>query len=105
MIRQRALLAAREMALPLFLAGTSVLVTGMGVLWGNQSIQAALVHWINDPSLYPDDPFAGTLPRYAALLWWGVAGAARLCSLELLLAALFLLQRVLLSDGCSGPPC
>jgi hypothetical protein len=76
----------------LFLA--SVLVTGYGVYVGNHPLQIPLVHLINDPSLYPNDPFADTLPYYASTLWQVVARMARVVPLEPLLLGLFLIERL-----------
>ncbi|HKY34161.1 MAG TPA: DUF6798 domain-containing protein [Candidatus Polarisedimenticolia bacterium] len=83
----------------LLLSFLSIPITGMGIQWNNQSLQVPLIHWINDRSLYPGDPFAATLKDYASLLWWGVAALARLIPVEPLLVIGFLVQRFLLLLG------
>lgn len=76
-------------------AAISVLVTGYRVYFHNQALQIPLVRLLNDPSLYPRDPFAATLPYYASMLWRVVALFARAVPLEPLLLALFLVERVI----------
>lgn len=73
----------------------SLVVSGYRVYEKNQDIQIPLVHLLNNPSLYPNDPFAATLLHYPSLLWQGVAMAARVVPLEPLLFSLFLLERLL----------
>lgn len=73
----------------------SFVVSGYRIYEKNQDIQIPLVHLLNNPSLYPNDPFAATLLNYPSLLWQGVAMAARVVPLEPLLFSLFLLERLL----------
>lgn len=73
----------------------SLLVSGYGVYVGNHPLQIPLVQFINNPALFPNDPFAATLPYYASTLWKGVAWLTRLFPLEPLLLVLFLLERLL----------
>ncbi|HEY9706831.1 MAG TPA: hypothetical protein V6D48_01370, partial [Oculatellaceae cyanobacterium] len=73
----------------------SFVVSGYRIYEKNQDIQIPLVHLLNNPSLYPNDPFAATLLNYPSLLWQGVAIAARVVPLEPLLFSLFLLERLL----------
>ncbi|MCL1465566.1 DUF6798 domain-containing protein [Argonema galeatum] len=80
-------------AIILFLA--SLLMTGYAVYYGNQSIQIPLVHLLNNPALYPNDPFAATLPYYSSMLWRVVALGVRVFPLEPLFIVLFLLERLL----------
>jgi hypothetical protein len=77
------------------LFGSSILVGGYWVYVQNHALQIPLVHYINDPSLYPDDPFAATLRYYASPVWYLVALGQRLIPLEPLLFTLFLLERLL----------
>lgn len=84
----------RPLTWVLFLA--SLLVTGMGAMCDNQAIQVPLVRWLNDPSLYPGDPFVAALASYPSALWHFVAWPARLVPLEPLLLVLFLVERFLL---------
>jgi len=74
----------------------SVLYTGYRIYYHNQSLQIPLVHLLNDPTLYPNDPFAATLPCYASEMWRVVAWGARVVGLEPVLAGLFLVERALL---------
>jgi hypothetical protein len=77
------------------LFGSSILIGGYGVYVQNHALQIPLVYYINDPSLYPDDPFAATLRYYASPVWYLVALGQRLIPLESLLLTLFLLERLL----------
>ncbi|MBD1834260.1 hypothetical protein H6F61_16550 [Cyanobacteria bacterium FACHB-472] len=74
----------------------SLLQTGYAVFVQNQSLQIPVVHFINNPSLYPNDPFGATLAYYSSTLWYVVAFLNRIIPLEPLLLALFLLERFLL---------
>ena len=80
----------------LFFCLTSILITKYEVYAENQALQLPLIHWINNPELYPNDPFAETLRYYASTLWYVVAFGIRFISLEPLLFLLFLLERLLL---------
>lgn len=73
----------------------SIFITGYAVYIENQALQIPLVHWINNPSLYPHDPFAETLRYYASPLWYLVAFVSRIIPLEPLLFGLFILERLL----------
>jgi hypothetical protein len=73
----------------------SIFITGYAVYIENQALQIPLVHWINNPSLYPHDPFAETLRYYASPLWYLVAFFSRIIPLEPLLFGLFSLERLL----------
>jgi hypothetical protein len=50
---------------------------------------------LKNPYLYPNDPFAATLPYYASMLWRAVALGSRIIPLEPLLFILFLIERYL----------
>lgn len=78
-------------AVVLFIA--SVLFTGYRVYFHNQSLQIPLIYLLNDRSLYPNDPFAATLPYYASLVWHIAALMARVTPLEHVLLGLFLIER------------
>lgn len=77
----------------LVFAAASVLATGYRVYFHNQALQIPLVKLLNDPALYPNDPFAATLPYYASSLWRVVAMGARIVPLEPLLLTLFIVER------------
>ena len=79
----------------------SILITGYAVYIENQALQIPLVNWLNNPSLYPHDPFAETLRYYASPLWYLVAFVSRLVPLEPLLFGFFVVERllVILSAG------
>lgn len=79
----------------LALGAASVLVTGYRVYFHNQALQIPLIRLLKDPTLYPGDPFAATLPYYASTLWRVVVWCARIIPLEPLLLGLFLLERFL----------
>ncbi|NJO93647.1 MAG: hypothetical protein HC820_03445, partial [Hydrococcus sp. RM1_1_31] len=69
--------------------------TGYAVYIENQALQIPLVDYLNNPSLYQNDPFGATLPYYASTIWYLVAFASRIVPLESLLFVLFLLTRLL----------
>ena len=79
-----------------FFCLASILITRYEVYAENQALQLPLVHWINNPALYSNDPFAETLRYYASPLWYAVAFGGRFIALEPLLFLLFLLERLLL---------
>jgi len=83
------------------LFAASILMSGYKVYYHNQSLQIPLVHLLNDPSLYPNDPFAATLPYYASAVWRVVAWGSRAVGLEPLLLGLFLIERMLLLVGAA----
>jgi len=76
----------------LFIA--SLLVSGWYAVCDNHAVQIPLVNWLNDPALYPHDPFMAVLTRYPSLLWPAVAFAARVFPLEGMLIGLFFLERL-----------
>ncbi len=80
-------------AYTLIMFAASVLVTGYRVYFHNQSLQLPLVLLLKDPTLFPRDPFAATLPYYASLLWRAVAVLLRVIPLEPLLLVLFVIER------------
>ena len=89
-----------DLKFPIFLyafilLSSSVLLTGYRVYYENQCLQIPLVFSLNNPSLYPNDPFAATLPYYASMLWKVVALGVRVIPLQPLLLTLFLLTRLL----------
>ncbi len=73
---------------------SSLLITGYVIYSSNQSLQIPLVYKLNDPALYPNDPFGDTLPYYASMLWRVIALLVRAISLEPLLLTLFLAERL-----------
>jgi hypothetical protein len=79
----------------ILLAIASILITGYAVYIENQALQIPLIHYINNLSLYPNDPFGQTLPYYASVIWYIVALGTRIFPLEPFLFVLFLLERLL----------
>ena len=74
---------------------SSLLQTGYKVFFSHQAIQIPIVNLLNDPSLYPGDPYREALLRYPSYLWHLIAWGARLLPLETLLLGLFLVERIL----------
>jgi hypothetical protein len=70
-------------------------MNGYGVYYGNQSLQIPFVQRINDPSLFPHDPFADTLNYYVSALWFLVAWISRIIPLKATLLILFLCGKLL----------
>lgn len=73
----------------------SLFVSGYDVFVNNHDLQIPLLKIINDPTLYPGDPFVQTLGRYASYLWYAVAWGTQFISLERLFFGLFLIERML----------
>jgi len=90
-----------EFRLPLLLYGflffcLSLLFSGYHFYKGNHAVQLTLVELLNDPTLYPDDPFAAVLPYYATHLWKLVAFCtSHFISLKSFLFISFLIGRLL----------
>lgn len=82
-------------AYTLALLALSLLATGCGVYCLNHSLQIPLINLLNNPSMYPNDPFAATLPKFGSMLWRAVAWIARDIPLVPLLISLFVLERLL----------
>jgi len=74
----------------------SLLAGGYRVYAGHQSMQLPLVEWVADPSLFPHDPFAATLSRYGAPVWWAIGRATVYFPIETILLSLFLLEKLCL---------
>ncbi|HBE18381.1 MAG TPA: hypothetical protein DDW51_12390 [Cyanobacteria bacterium UBA11367] len=75
---------------------STFLINRYYIYYANQSLQIPLINLLNDPSLYPKDPFAATLPNYSSQLWPLVAMANRYIPLEPLFFGLFLFEKILL---------
>ena len=81
----------------LLLSVVSLLITGYRDVYGaNHDFQLLLIQKINNPSLYPGDPVAGSIFSFASLFWYGVAWLARLFNLSAVLFVLFCLKNLLL---------
>jgi hypothetical protein len=76
----------------------SLIQTGIGYLSPglNQEMQVPLVQMLNDPALFPGDPFMATMPYYPSMVWRVVALLGRAVPLPALLVTLLLLERWLL---------
>lgn len=79
-------------ALVIFAA--SILYTSAGIYKENQAVQAPLIERLNDPALFPGDPFADALVRYPSILWHVVGGLVHLFPMGPLLLGLFLVERL-----------
>jgi hypothetical protein len=74
----------------------SCLITGYRHIYGiNHPYQLVSVQKLNDPTLYPNDPFAETAYDYASLFWYVVAWLSRIADLSLVLFVFFLLNKFL----------
>lgn len=79
----------------LMLFFVSIISTGYHIFYGHQTLELPIVYLFNNPSLYPKDPFAATLPYYASPLWRVLALCVSIVPLERLILTLFLLERLL----------
>lgn len=79
----------------LLFAVASIGATGYGAFVGNHAIQIPLVHILQDPSLYPGDPFVDTLRDYPVALWRIIALLADWMPVRAILLGGFLLTRLL----------
>jgi len=74
----------------------SLFITGYRHIYGsNHAYQLVLVHRLNDPTLYPNDPFADTVYHYASVFWYVVAWVSRLVDLSIVLFVFFLVSKLL----------
>lgn len=74
----------------------SIFNSGYHIFRYNQSLQIPLVYYLNNPELYPNDPFAATLPYYASILWKIIAVISNSVSLQITLFTLFVVEKLLL---------
>lgn len=75
---------------------SSLLITGYQVYSANHAMQIPYVQWMNDPSLFPNDPFVSTFVHYIGPIWQVVAIVSNYVPLESLLLILFLVTRALI---------
>ncbi|MFN2177713.1 MAG: DUF6798 domain-containing protein [Anaerolineales bacterium] len=75
---------------------TSLLITGYRIYYGNQAITIPLILSVNDPTLFPNDPFVSTLVNYAAPIWRLLAIPAKSISIEIIFLFFFLFARALM---------
>ena len=75
----------------------SFLFTGYGHIYGmNHPYQLVLVQKLNDPALYPNDPFVeASYYGYASMFWYVVAWLSRVVDLSLVLFVFFLINKLL----------
>jgi hypothetical protein len=78
------------------LTALSVVKTGYYVFYDNHATQLPLVYQLQNPQLFPQDPFLGAMQGYMGWVWILVAKLSQAVSIELVLGLLFLLTRVLL---------
>ena len=96
--RNQAIGLSRAATIALFLWFTiiSLLITGYQHLYGgNHAYQLVLVQKLNDPTLYPNDPFADTVYHYASAFWYVIAWLSRFADLSAVLFVFFLLNKPL----------
>jgi hypothetical protein len=89
---------SKAAAVVLFMGFTlvSLLITGYRHIYGsNHAYQLVLVQKLNDPTLYPNDPFADTVYHYASAFWYVIAWLARFIDLSVVLFVFFLLNKLL----------
>ncbi|MFC2052895.1 DUF6798 domain-containing protein [Chloroflexota bacterium] len=75
---------------------SSIIFSGYQVYSANHAMQIPYVQWINDPSLFPNDPFVSTFVHYIGPVWQVVAIISKFIPLEPLLLILFLVTRALI---------
>jgi|GEM_PF-1139914 len=81
-------------------AVVSAFITGyLGQQGATLVFSLVLVHKLNNPDSYPNDPFAETGYSYASVYWYLVAGLARVLDLEHVLLALFIVVRLALAGA------
>ncbi|MGB6423467.1 MAG: DUF6798 domain-containing protein [Anaerolineales bacterium] len=75
---------------------TSLLISGYQVYSANHAVQIPFIQWINNPSLFPNDPFVSTYIHYIAPIYRVVAIISSYIPLETSLLLLFLITRALI---------
>ena len=77
---------AAIVALFIWLTVVSTFITGYTHIYGtNHPYQLVLVQKLNDPSLYPNDPFSDTVYHYASVLWYVIARLSRFLDISIIL--------------------
>ena len=75
---------------------SSLIFTGYQIYSDNHAVQIPFIQWINNPSLFPNDPFVSTFVHYIGPVWQVVALISNYLPLESLLLFLFLVTRALI---------
>ena len=75
---------------------TSLIISGYQIYSGNHAVQIPLIQSINDPTLFPNDPFVSTLVHYIGPIWRILGVSINYVSLETLLGLFFLASRALI---------
>ena len=75
---------------------SSLIFTGYQVYSDNHAVQIPFIQWINNPSLFPNDPFVSTFIHYIGPIWQVVAIISNYVPLVTLLLILFLITRALI---------
>jgi len=75
---------------------SSLIFTGYQIYSDNHAVQIPFIQWINNPSLFPNDPFVSTFVHYIGPIWQVVAIISNYVPLESLLLILFLITRALI---------
>ncbi|MGB7116827.1 MAG: DUF6798 domain-containing protein, partial [Anaerolineales bacterium] len=75
---------------------SSLIFTGYQVYSDNHAVQIPFIQWINNPSLFPNDPFVSTYIHYIAPIYRVVAIISSYIPLETSLLLLFLITRALI---------
>jgi hypothetical protein len=83
------------MLLALLSAYMNIIAFGFAYSTSSHAIQLALVNWLRNPSLYPNDPLTDTFARFPTFFWPAVAYASAWMSTQQLLLIIFILTKVL----------
>lgn len=83
------------------LLGAYLNVVAFGFTYGtaNHDFELALVNWLRDPSLYPQDPIRDAFARFPSLFWRGVAHFSTWADTKQILFVSFLLTKALFFLG------
>ena len=83
------------MLLALLTAYVNIIVYGFEYGTGNHTIQLAMVNWLREPSLYPDDPITEYFARYPSHFWRLAASVSAWIEPSSFLFLAFLVTKVL----------
>src|SRR5215831_14575420 len=81
--------------IPLALLGVYLNIVAFGFAYGvdNQKFMLAMVNWLKNPALYPNDPITEGFARFPTFFWPAVAYASTWVDTQLVLFLAFLVTK------------
>lgn len=90
----------QQIVLPCLL-GAILNILGFGFQYGtgNHVYELAMINWLRDPTLYPNDPIRRGFARFPSVFWKAIALVPDQISTEMVLFAVFLATKVIFFYG------